>query len=122
MGARVAARKEFQNDQRCWLQRDLVAMGAGAKARKQVAARSTVVHIPVGGWLSGKMKIQRAIKRSENGSAVLVILILLFLIVAFSMANSRALSNLKKEMQILETRQMKRLQDGTNHVSVEQRK
>ena len=54
------------------------------------------------------MKIHLHLKQNERGSAVVVILILLFCMIAFVMSTIRSLSNLHKEMQIVERQQMQK--------------
>ena len=45
-------------------------------------------------------------RRGERGSAAIVVLVLLFLIVAFAAGNTVTLRSLKRELQLVEQRQL----------------
>ena len=51
-------------------------------------------------------------RRGERGSAAIVVLVLLFLIVAFAEGNSVTLRSLKRELQLLDERQLKKYGDA----------
>jgi len=56
---------------------------------------------------------------AERGSAVLVILVMLSIMVTFAIANSRTTYHLKRELQLIEKRQLKKYEStGGNHVAL----
>ena len=64
------------------------------------------------------MNILRPIRshNSERGSAVLVLLAFLPLIALLSAATTRSVLNTRKEVELIEKRQLARLAANTNHV------
>lgn len=60
------------------------------------------------------MKIERPSKR-EDGLAVLMVIILLVMMVGFVSMNAMALAGLKREMKLIEQRQMQ----TTNSVTIQ---
>jgi hypothetical protein len=56
---------------------------------------------------------------AERGSAVLVILVMLSIMVTFAIANSRTTYHLKRELQLIEKRQLKRHEStAENHAAL----
>ena len=69
------------------------------------------------------MKLLRPTCRSahsaERGSTVLVILVMLSIMVAFAITNSRTTYHLKRELQLIEKRQLKRYESTAgNHAAL----
>ena len=61
----------------------------------------------------------RSSHSAERGSAVLVILVMLTIMVTFAIANSRTTYHLKRELQLIEKRQLKRYESTAgNHAAL----
>ena len=59
---------------------------------------------------------------AERGSAVLVILVMLSIMVTFAIANSRTTYHLKRELQLIEKRQLKKYESTPgNHAALDSR-
>src|SRR5438552_12357070 len=54
----------------------------------------------------------RSSRSAERGSAVLVILVMLSIMVTFAIANSRTTHHLQRELQLIEKRQLKRYESA----------
>src|SRR5438045_3690704 len=58
-------------------------------------------------------------RSAERGSAVLVILVMLSIMVTFAIANSRTTHHLQRELQLIEKRQLKRHEStAVNHAAL----
>jgi hypothetical protein len=58
------------------------------------------------------MKIRLSKKQRQGGSAVIVVLVLLGIVMIYVGANLRSLANLERELRITEQRQTRRWQAG----------
>ena len=61
----------------------------------------------------------RSLQSAEHGSAVLVVLVMLSIMVAVAIANSRTTHHLQRELQLIEKRQLKRYESAAvNHAAL----
>ena len=61
----------------------------------------------------------RSARSAERGSAVLVILVMLSIMVTFAIANSRTTHFLQRELQLIEQRQLKKYESTAgNHAAL----
>jgi uncharacterized SAM-binding protein YcdF (DUF218 family) len=59
----------------------------------------------------------RSLQSAERGSTVLVILVMLSIMAAFAIANSRTTYQLKRQLQLIEKRQLKRYEPTAGKVA-----
>ena len=64
-----------------------------------------------------KIRTAIAVRKSQSGFAVVIMLILLAMVLGFIMANSATLSTLHKDVQRIEQRQIRRLNSLNPQIS-----